>query len=213
MRIEGHFYPACQHKCFPILTFMLQGLKVEDNPLFARGQALLKQVHIVHEDDSMLVVYKPSGLLSVPSRNHGEVSLAEHLCSINPEIRLVHRLDQDTSGLLLAGKDIETCRRLQQQFVRHEVRKKYVAILETPLRPEQSCEGIISLPLSRNPFDSPRQVVNQRYGKPAITSTAHPLCPSRRARTPHQRRHSLRYSCRPPLSACRKHRLSASRHR
>ena len=169
MRIEGHFYPACQHKCFPILTFMLQGLKVEDNPLFARGQALLKQVHIVHEDDSMLVVYKPSGLLSVPSRNHGEVSLAEHLCSINPKIRLVHRLDQDTSGLLLAGKDIETCRRLQQQFVRHEVRKKYVAILETPLRPEESCEGIISLPLSRNPFDSPRQVVNQRYGKPAIT--------------------------------------------
>lgn len=169
MRVEGHFYPSCQHKCVPILTYMMQGLDVEENPLFRRGQALLQQVRIIYEDTDIMVVSKPSGLLSVPSRNHGEVSLQFHLSAIDPEIRLAHRLDQDTSGLLIAAKNIETCRQLQQQFVRHEVQKKYVALLSAPLSPSLPQEGIISLPLSRNPFDSPRQVVDYRFGKPSIT--------------------------------------------
>lgn len=169
MRVEGHFYPSCQHKCVPILTYMMQGLDVEENPLFRRGQALLQQVRIIYEDTDIMVVSKPSGLLSVPSRNHGEVSLQLHLSAIDPEIRLAHRLDQDTSGLLIAAKNIETCRQLQQQFVRHEVQKKYVALLSAPLSPSLPQEGTISLPLSRNPFDSPRQVVDYRFGKPSIT--------------------------------------------
>ncbi len=169
MRIEGHFYPACQHKCMPILSFMLQGLDVEENPLFARAKALLAQVRIIYEDDDLMVVYKPSGLLSVPSKNHGEVSLQAHLTTVNPEIRLVHRLDQDTSGLLLAAKTLTCCQQLQQQFVQHHVKKKYVAILQAPLSPQQPTEGVITLPISRNPFDSPRQTVNHNYGKPAVT--------------------------------------------
>ncbi|MBQ6750480.1 MAG: RluA family pseudouridine synthase [Bacteroidaceae bacterium] len=169
MRVEGHFYPSCQHKCVPILTYMMQGLDVEGNPLFRRGQELLQQVRIIYEDTDIMVVSKPSGLLSVPSRNHGEVSLQLHLSAIDPEIRLAHRLDQDTSGLLIAAKNIETCRQLQQQFVRHEVQKKYVALLSAPLSPSLPQEGTISLPLSRNPFDSPRQVVDYRFGKPSIT--------------------------------------------
>ena len=169
MRVEGHFYPSCQHKCVPILTYMMQGLDVEENPLFRRGQELLQQVRIIYEDTDIMVVSKPSGLLSVPSRNHGEVSLQLHLSAIDPEIRLAHRLDQDTSGLLIAAKNIETCRQLQQQFVRHEVQKKYVALLSAPLSPSLPQEGTISLPLSRNPFDSPRQVVDYRFGKPSIT--------------------------------------------
>ncbi len=169
MRVEGHFYPSCQHKCVPILTYMMQGLDVEENPLFRRGQALLQQVRIIYEDTDIMVVSKPSGLLSVPSRNHGEVSLQLHLSAIDSEIRLAHRLDQDTSGLLIAAKNIETCRQLQQQFVRHEVQKKYVALLSAPLSPSLPQEGTISQPLSRNPFDSPRQVVDYRFGKPSIT--------------------------------------------
>ena len=169
MRVEGHFYPSCQHKCVPILTYMMQGLDVEENPLFRRGQELLQQVRIIYEDTDIMVVCKPSGLLSVPSRNHGEVSLQLHLSAIGSEIRLAHRLDQDTSGLLIAAKNIETCRQLQQQFVRHEVKKKYVALLSAPLSPSLPQEGTISLPLSRNPFDSPRQVVDHRFGKPSIT--------------------------------------------
>ena len=169
MRIEGHFYPSCQHKCVPILTYMMQGLDVEENPLFRRGQELLKQVRILHEDTHLMVICKPSGLLSVPSRNHGEVSLQAYLTDLNPEIRLVHRLDQDTSGLMLAAKDLDTCRALQEQFVQHEVKKKYVAILTGQPIEGQTQEGIISLPISRNPFDSPRQTVNHRIGKQSIT--------------------------------------------
>lgn len=170
MRIEGHFYPACQHKCVPILTYMMQGLNVEENPLFARGKALLEQVHTLYEDDDIMVVAKPSGLLSVPSRNHGEVSLQEHLSALNPDIRLAHRLDQDTSGILLASKNLNAFKKLQQQFYQHDIKKTYVAILDAPLAGiSKPTSGTISLPLSRNPFDSPRQVVSQRYGKPAIT--------------------------------------------
>ncbi|MBR2630334.1 MAG: RluA family pseudouridine synthase [Bacteroidaceae bacterium] len=169
MRIEGHFYPSCQHKCVPILTYMMQGLDVEENPLFRRGKELLKQVRILHEDDDLMIAYKPSGLLSVPSRNHGEVSLQAHLETINSEYRLVHRLDQDTSGLMLVAKNLEACRHLQEQFVQHDIKKKYIAILSSPPMEGMAKEGIITLPLSRNPFDSPRQTVNHRIGKQSIT--------------------------------------------
>ena len=172
MRVEGNFYPSCQHKCFPLLTYMMQGLDVEENPLFARGREKLKQVRFIYEDDDLIVVYKPSGLLSVPNRDLKEQSLSAYLLTINPEYRLVHRLDMDTSGLLLVAKNAAVCRDLQMQFYKHEIKKKYIAILE-PSDPSQANakpqSGDISLPLSRNPFDSPRQVVNYQYGKPSLT--------------------------------------------
>lgn len=170
MRVEGNFYPSCQHKCFPILTYMMQGLDVEENPLYARGKEKLKQVRFVYEDDDLIVVYKPSGLLSVPNRDLKEQSLSAYLLTINPEYRLVHRLDMDTSGLMLVAKNAQACRDLQAQFYRHEVKKKYIAILEPSAHLQAKPQsGDISLPLSRNPFDSPRQVVNYQYGKPSLT--------------------------------------------
>lgn len=170
MRVEGNFYPSCQHKCFPILTYMMQGLDVEENPLYARGKEKLKQVRFVYEDDDLIVVYKPSGLLSVPNRDLKEQSLSAYLLTVNPEYRLVHRLDMDTSGLMLVAKNAQACRDLQAQFYRHEVKKKYIAILEPSAQLQAKPQsGDISLPLSRNPFDSPRQVVNHQYGKPSLT--------------------------------------------
>lgn len=169
MRIEGNYYPSCQHKCYPLLNYMMQGLDVEENPLIARGKEKLKQVRFTYEDNDLAVVYKPSGLLSVPNRDLKEESLSAYLLNINPQYRLMHRLDMDTSGLMLVAKNPVASKSLQEQFLRQDIKKKYVAILDTPLHPKQPHEGIISLPLSRNPFDSPRQVVNQRYGKPAIT--------------------------------------------
>lgn len=169
MRLEGNFYPSCQSKCMPILTYMMQGLDVEENPMLTRGRRLLQDVHILYEDNDLMVVYKPSGLLSVPSKNVDEVSLQAYLAASNPNVRLAHRLDQDTSGLIIASKNMDTYRKLQQQFTQHEVEKKYVAILDDSLACAPSTEGIISLPLSRNPFDSPRQVVDHQYGKPATT--------------------------------------------
>ena len=204
MRIEKNFYPACQHKCVPILTFMLKGLNVEENPLFHRARLLLKHVRIIHEADDFLIVYKPSGLLSVPSKNHGEPSLMDYLYSLNPNFHLMHRLDQDTSGIMIVAKTQEACNWIQDLFMEHKMMKKYVALLDEPspmpdkvllkakkaqilLNDEASeyhephsgvtelrtveglSQGTISLPLSKNPFDSPRQVVDHRFGKPATT--------------------------------------------
>ena len=204
MRVEKNFYPACQHKCVPILTFMLKGLNVEENPLFHRARLLLKRVRILHEEEDFLIVYKPSGLLSVPSKNHGEPSLMDYLYSLNPNYHLMHRLDQDTSGVMIVAKTHEACGWIQNLFMEHKMMKKYVAILDEPspmpdkallkakkaqdiLHDEPSPyrephsgvtelrrvdglpQGTISLPLSKNPFDSPRQVVDHRFGKEAHT--------------------------------------------
>ena len=121
MRIEKNFYPACQHKCVPILTFMLKGLQVEENPLFHRSRLLLKRVRIIHEEEEFLIVYKPSGLLSVPSKNHGEPSLMDYLFSLNPNYFLMHRLDQDTSGVMIVAKTREACHWIQQLFMEHKM--------------------------------------------------------------------------------------------
>lgn len=187
MRIEGNFYPSCQHKCFPLLRYMMQGLDVEENPLMARSKEMLKQVRFIYEDDDVMVVYKPSGLLSIPNRDHKEQSLSAYLHRLNPNYRLMHRLDMDTSGLMLVAKTPAATKSLQAQFERHDIQKKYVAILDQPIEWQMAnvkCKGsdilhlksnilhsigTISLPLSRNPFDAPRQVVNHRVGKPAIT--------------------------------------------
>ena len=178
MRIEGNFYPSCQHKCFPLLRYMMKGLDVEENPLMASSRKKLKEVRFIYEDDDIAVVYKPSGLLSVPNRDHKEASLSAYLHRLNPDYRLMHRLDMDTSGLMLVAKNPAATKSLQAQFERHDIQKKYVAILEDktprtalPITGEMSAgqRGSISLPLSRNPFDAPRQIVNHRVGKPAIT--------------------------------------------
>lgn len=192
MRIEGNFYPSCQHKCFPLLNYMMQGLDVEDNPLMARSKEKLKQVRFLYEDDDILIVSKPAGLLSIPNRDHKEKSLSAYLHRLNPDYRLMHRLDMDTSGLMLVAKNPNATKSLQAQFERHDIKKKYVAILDDavaengtprmalPIEGEMSADqrrslgqpgatGTISLPLSRNPFDAPRQVVNYSVGKPATT--------------------------------------------
>ncbi|MBO4215229.1 MAG: RluA family pseudouridine synthase [Bacteroidaceae bacterium] len=173
MRIEGNFYPSCQHKCFPLLNYMMKGLKVEENPLMARSRKKLKEVRFLYEDEDLIVVFKPSGLLSIPNRDHKEASLSAYLHKLNPDYRLMHRLDMDTSGLMLVAKNPAATKSLQAQFERHEIQKKYVAILDHPLLHQTSSllpqQGTISLPLSRNPFDAPRQVVNHRVGKTAIT--------------------------------------------
>lgn len=223
MRVERSFYPACQNKCVPILTFMMKGLNVEENPLFERARQRLDLVRTIYEDNEMMVVFKPSGLLSVPSKNRGEPSLQVYLSMKNPNNQLMHRLDQDTSGLMLVAKNRATALWMQRQFAQHRVKKKYVAILEeeipdviTSLRaidaqtlhsgvkpfasptPEGHPRGTINLPLSRNPFDAPRQVVDHRFGKPAFTYYEF-TSPNRIELYPHSgRTHQLRVHCAHP---------------
>lgn len=162
IRHEGVLYPPCSGKCVPILRHILQGveeLRIEGvNEERSEG----KKPEILYEDEWLMVVNKPAGLLSVPGKS--DEPSAESLL----HAKAVHRLDQDTSGLLVLAKTPEVYKTLQAYFQRRDILKRYEAILQSSISNLQS-EGTISLPLLPNPYDRPRQMVNHEHGKPAIT--------------------------------------------
>ena len=215
IRHHLHYYPACRSKCLPILTHMLRGLDVEPNPL---AQPKTNDVpRIVYEDDTIIVVDKPAGMLSVPGKAvaDGDVALngnAAHadddvaldveeyvrqyltknsqlptpnsqLSTLNSQLpKAVHRLDMDTSGLLVLALNDEAYIELQRQFASREVKKRYEAVLDG--KPSVLCgapgskwlsvshdgrEGRISLPLIADIMDRPRQRVDFDSGKTALT--------------------------------------------
>ena len=167
IRREGAFYPACAGKCGPTLGFMLQGLEVQCVPQKPIDREALR---VVYEDDGLVVVSKPHGMLSVPGRDGG-TSVAQLMRQRYPDADsplVVHRLDQDTSGLMLIAKTKEMHRTLQLAFENHEVKKRYVAVLDGLLPPEKQ-RGEISLPLNSNYLDRPRQMVDWLNGKSAVT--------------------------------------------
>ena len=168
IRRHGHYYPSCRHKCEPILNFMLQGLDVEPNPLLVSNTDV-NQLETVYEDDYLLVVNKPAGMLSVPGKT-GQASVLTILQERYPDATgpiLVHRLDMATSGLLLAAKDKDTHAELQKQFEGRSVKKRYTALLEGI--PSVELKGFIRLPM-RPDFDNrPLQMVDFEFGKPAVT--------------------------------------------
>ena len=167
VRHEGHFYPSCKGKCAPILTHMLIGLQVAKNPL-AENVHKDTEPEIVYEDEWLLVVNKPAGMLSVPGKEALN-SVYQFLHERYPEATgpmLVHRLDMATSGLLLAAKDKDTHQVLQALFSGRQIKKRYTAILSGTVSTD---EGVISLPLCPNLHDRPRQMVSFEHGKPAVT--------------------------------------------
>jgi len=169
IRHHGHFYPACRGKCRPILPFMLRGLDVEPHPDFAL-QIDESEPRILFEDDHLLVIDKPAGLMSTPGK-HIRDSVQTRLLARYPqypELKLVHRLDMATSGLLLVAKTLPANKRLQRQFVQRSVEKRYEALLSRPLSPHR-LEGDIDLPLRTDFYDTPRQMVCFESGKAALT--------------------------------------------
>lgn len=167
VRHHGHFYPACRSKCKPILGFMLQGLDVEDNPLEQPVEDDMP-LEVVYDDRWMTVLNKPSGMLTVPGKAL-EDSLLTRYQATHPEAAgpiVVHRLDQETSGLVMFAKDKDTHKALQQQFESHTVRKHYIALLDGIVPHD---EGIIDLPIRPDVDDRPRQRVDHRHGKRAVT--------------------------------------------
>lgn len=169
VRVEGHYYPACRSKCRPILGHMLQGLSVDSNPLLEGHQELQSQLEILWQDSQIAVVCKPSGMLSVPGLDDLP-SVFSSMKSRFPDADgplIVHRLDMDTSGLMVIALTAHAYENLQQQFFRHKIKKKYVALLERPMVVGQ--EGDISLPLRPDFSDRPRQMVDQKHGKSAMT--------------------------------------------
>jgi len=166
IRKHQYFYPACKSKCEPILSFMLKGLSVEANPL-SQKKALPK-IDVLFEDDFLIIIDKPSGLLSVAGKSEAN-SVLDWIKETFPNssnFTPVHRLDRDTSGVLLITKDIETYIALQKQFLHKEVYKEYIALLDGVLTLKK---GTINLPLRPDIDDRPRQMVCNDHGKEAIT--------------------------------------------
>ena len=168
VRHHGYYYPACKGKCEPILRHMLQGLEVEANPMQQEAERGNEKLNIVYEDQWLLIINKPAGMLSVPGKER-QTSIYDLARKAYPEAEgpmIVHRLDMATSGLLIIAKDKKTHQHLQAQFKNRSIRKKYIALLDG-IVPED--EGTIELSLCPNPLDRPRQMVDTQYGKPAIT--------------------------------------------
>ncbi|HCS13200.1 MAG: RNA pseudouridine synthase [Zetaproteobacteria bacterium CG06_land_8_20_14_3_00_59_53] len=169
VRHHGHFYPACRGKCLPILPFMLRGLEVEPEPDYGLGIAA-DEPQIVFEDDAIVLVNKPAGLMSVPGKYVKDSVFTRLLDRYPqcPELKLIHRLDMGTSGLLLVAKNMQANSFLQRQFIQRRVEKRYEAVLSGVL-PADKSEGEIDLPLRIDFDDRPRQMVCYQHGKAART--------------------------------------------
>lgn len=132
IRHHGYYYPSCKGKCEPILQHMLQGLEVDENPLLNPVHEE-EELEIVFEDEWLLVVNKPVGMLSVPGKAEDRDSVYHRLKKKYPEATgpmIVHRLDMATSGLLLVAKTKEVHQDLQAQFANRSIKKRYVAVLD-----------------------------------------------------------------------------------
>ncbi|HCP40610.1 MAG TPA: RNA pseudouridine synthase [Cryomorphaceae bacterium] len=166
VRKHKYFYPSCTSRCRPILDHMLQGLTVEENPLLTFGKD--KPMPVVYEDEDLVVVNKPAGLLSVPGVDIEDSALVrvKHMYPKATGAILLHRLDMSTSGLLMFTLNPKANKRMQRKFIKRQVNKTYIADIVGTLEED---EGIISLPLAPDYYDLPRQMVCHKTGKPSKT--------------------------------------------
>ncbi|MFP2908847.1 pseudouridine synthase [Pyxidicoccus sp. 3LFB2] len=169
-RASGAFYAACRDKCGPLLPYMLEGLAVAPPRTFTPPASASDGLSILFEDAWLVVVDKPEGLLSVPGREAALTdSVLTRLHARYPQATgplLVHRLDLDTSGLLVAALDAETHATLQRQFLHRSVHKRYVAWVQGQVKGER---GTIDFPMRVDLDDRPRQIHDPVHGKPAVT--------------------------------------------
>ena len=196
VRTHGHFYPSCTSKCGPLLGYMMQGLRLHD--ISHDNYTTVQNPIIIHEDEDIIVVEKPSGMPSVPGLD-GRISLQEWLSeraeSISAaqqnapldditlagyhsksEVHSVHRLDMDTSGVMVYAKTETAALHLRKQFEEHTIRKTYMARISPPHMESQMSRdsemhqsNSIDLPLSPDYDERPRQKVDFKQGKPAHT--------------------------------------------
>jgi len=167
IRKHKHFYPACQGKCQPILSHMLSGIELDNNPLLDNPAKDIN-LDIIFQDEHLVVVNKPAGLLSVPGKSIKD-SVYTRIKAQFPHATgglIVHRLDMATSGLLMLALNERVHKHLQHQFMSKEISKRYVATIKGALKNKS---GAICLPLRGDFDDRPKQMVCHEYGKYAET--------------------------------------------
>jgi tRNA pseudouridine32 synthase/23S rRNA pseudouridine746 synthase len=177
-KIQGEFYGACAERCQPLMGFLLSGLsqnsflETSENQITGTRQCRFptENLPIIYEDEWLIAVNKPSGLLSVPGRYHDrQDSVLNRLRLLLPDginIIPVHRLDMETSGIILLARSLPIYRELSRQFQHKSVKKVYEAVVVGNVI--NDC-GEINLPLWGDPENRPYQQVNVEYGKPSLT--------------------------------------------
>ncbi len=150
VRTHGHFYPSCTSKCGPLLGWMMRGMEITSDTGYggcncdvSDHRTCVRDLHgleIIYEDEVLVAVDKPSGMPSVPGLD-GRVSAFELLKMDFEELHTVHRLDMDTSGILLFAKTAAAAVCLQKQFEDHTIRKTYMARLSPEDNPSSACSG------------------------------------------------------------------------
>jgi tRNA pseudouridine32 synthase / 23S rRNA pseudouridine746 synthase len=157
----GVFYEACADRCQPLMGFMLSGLAAQ-----VQRRIPTEKLEIIYEDQDLVAIDKPHDLLSVPGR-YGQLNAQQLLeQQLATKLYPAHRLDQDTSGVLLFAKNLAAYRWVAQQFAERMVQKVYQAVLVGNVLVN---EGVIELPLSADLGNRPRQKVDQEFGKPCVT--------------------------------------------
>lgn len=167
----GKFYGACAERCQPLMGFLLSGFsEINSSTPLTVNRDNDETLSIIYEDKWLIAVNKPAGLLSVPGRyfdtQDSVLSRLRNLLQDGMALNAVHRLDQDTSGILLLARDRQTYRQLSIQFQQQQVHKVYEALLSGIVAADQ---GVIELPLWGNPDNRPYQQVDWHHGKPSIT--------------------------------------------
>jgi tRNA pseudouridine32 synthase/23S rRNA pseudouridine746 synthase len=167
-KIQGEFYGACVERCQPLMGFLLSGRK--NSPAIPLTKVASQPLSIIYEDDCLIAIAKPPELLSIPGRyldtQDSVLSRLRQSFGADVPIYPVHRLDRQTSGILLFARDLESLRCLSEQFQKREIHKIYEALLSSKIEREQ---GIIDLPLWGNPENRPYQQVDLPRGKPSVT--------------------------------------------
>lgn len=166
-RWDGVCYPVCRGRCGALVPFLLAGFAVAEPPRFGSTAFRDDALPFVYEDEWLLAVDKPSGMLAVPGRDPLLADSA--LTRVRrrfPEASEAHRLDLDTSGLLLFAKDPGTQRALHRAFAARTIAKDYVAELVGTVANDR---GEVSLPLRLDLDDRPRQIVDHAHGSPSLT--------------------------------------------
>ena len=131
---------------------------------------------ILYEDEDIIVVNKPKGMVVHPAAGHTSGTLVnalmyhckDHLSGINGELRpgIVHRIDMNTTGVLVACKNDYAHRKIAEQLSVHSITRKYEAICYNAFREET---GTVDAPIGRNPVDRKKMAIDKKNGRRAVT--------------------------------------------